>query len=125
MSAAGVVPFLGNTLKTVKGTIKAGEVTTKLVKHHMVPREIFRKFLPEEVANNPLIRGKKGAPNKWRIPEDLHEELHRGPGGGIYNKKWKTELKELELPDNSVTVDDVLRLREQFARDFGLEVYRP
>ncbi|MHB1042917.1 MAG: RHS repeat-associated core domain-containing protein [Eubacteriales bacterium] len=121
LSAAGVVPFLGNTVKTVKGTIKAGEVTTKLVKHHMVPREIFRKFLPEEVANNPLIRGKKGAPNKWRIPEDLHEELHRGAGGGIYNERWKIKLEEIE----SITVDDVLKIRGQLIKEFDLEVYRP
>ncbi len=48
-------PFAGRSAAKA-----ADEVATDL--HHMVPREILRRQLPEHVANNPLVRGRAGAP---------------------------------------------------------------
>ena len=87
----------------------------------MVPREILRR-LPEDVANNPLIRGRAGAPNRWPVPRGEHVDIHRGAGGGAYNQAWKDALRQL---GRRPTVDDVLRIRDTLGRQFGLERYRP
>jgi RHS repeat-associated protein len=97
----------------------APEVASDL--HHMVPREILRQ-LPEDVANNPLVRGRAGAPNRWSVPRDHHVDIHRGAGGGAYNQAWKDALEQL---GREPTVDDVLRIRDRLSRQFGLEGYRP
>ena len=87
-----------------------------------MPREILKKHLPPAMAKHPLVRGSAGAPNRWSIPEDLHKSIHKGPGGGAYNEEFKRRLLELE---GSATVDDVLRVREDLVKLFGLEGYRP
>lgn len=86
---------------------------------HTVPREILEQ-VPEDVANNPLVRGRAGAPNRWAIPQDLHIAIHQGAGGGAYNQAWKDALDAL---GREPTVDDVLRLREQIAKQFGIDGY--
>jgi hypothetical protein len=89
--------------------------------HHTVPREILKQ-LPEDVANNPLVRGRAGAPNRWPVPRGHHVDIHRGAGGGAYNQRWKDELGQL---GRDPTVDDVLRIRDQLTQEFGLQGYRP
>jgi len=74
------------------------------------------------VANNPLVRGRAGAPNRWSIPEDLHKAIHKGPGGGAYNEAFKRRLLDLE---GTPTVNDVIRIRDDLLKQFGLEGYRP
>lgn len=83
----------------------------------------LRKYLTnsQDIANNPLVRGKKGAPNRWRIPEDLHKDIHRGARGGPYNKFFREKLLDNPTP----TVDDVLHWLEEAVRRFGLEKFRP
>jgi hypothetical protein len=113
------------TAAGVKGTkaAKAAEsgagVATDL--HHMVPREILRQ-LPQEVANNPLVRGRAGAPNRWPVPRGEHVDIHRGAGGGAYNQAWKDALRQV---GRQPTVGDVLRIRDRLGQQFGLEKYRP
>lgn len=87
----------------------------------VIPRETLRQ-LPEDVANNPLVRGRAGAPNRWRVPRDQHVDIHRGAGGGAYNQAWKDALEDL---GREPTVDDVLRIRDRLSQQFGLERYRP
>ncbi len=97
----------------------------KFEKHHIVPREILRKYLPQEVANHPLVRGVRGHPNRWAIPRDLHREIHRGPGGGEYNRRWILEINNVIRTQGKITVEDVLQIRNRIIQEFGLEVYKP
>ncbi len=69
-----------------------------------MPREILR-LIPKKVANNPLVRGRRGAPNRWPIPKDVHREIHAGPGGGAYNQAWKKALRPL---GGDPTPDDIV-----------------
>jgi hypothetical protein len=98
----------------------AARGAAQMHRHHTVPREILKQ-LPEDVANNPLVRGRAGAPNRWSIPRDVHESIHRGPGGGAYNEAFKQRLGEL---GRNPTADDVLRIRDDLVKQFGLEGYR-
>ena len=96
-----------------------------MVRHHTVPRAILNS-LPEEVANNPLVRGTVGSKNIWQIPEGLHKWIHGGGGigGGSYNQWWIDALTGLGGPE-SATVADIVRLREAAADAFGLLPYKP
>ena len=91
-------------------------------KHHTVPREILRDYLEPDVAGDPNVRGKRGAPNRWPIPTDIHKKIHRGKGGGRYNEALKDALDELE---HTATARDVIEIRDRLAKAFGLESYRP
>jgi len=92
----------------------------KSVKHHTIPSQIL-KLLPAKVANDPRIRGMRGAPNRWPMPEDLHKAIHQGAGGGQYNQFFLDKLKDTPTP----SVDDILRWREEAIKKFGLEGFRP
>jgi hypothetical protein len=71
----------------------AGKAVGKLVGHHTIPVQIL-KTLPPDLAN--AVRGVKGAPNIWQIPESLHKIVHSGPGGGgYYNAAWREAIKPL------------------------------
>ena len=94
-------------------------------KHHMVPKEILRDYLPPDVASHPDVRGKKGAPNRWAIPKDVHIDIHRGPGGGPYNQRWIEEINAIRTYGREVQVEDVMRIRDKLTHEFGLERYRP
>jgi len=119
-----IIPSLGMVGKLGK-IDEIGDLAKALGKyelHHIIPREIIAKHLPEAVAKSPMIIGKKGFPNRWGIPQSLHRGLHRGPGGGIYNETWKSMLRELgRVPE----VEDVLRIREGIIKLFDLERFRP
>ena len=93
----------------------------RTVGHHTVPREVL-KMLPSEVANNPLVRGAKGSPNIWQIPEDLHISIHQGKGGGTYNEAFKTRIAEF---GDDITAGDVVNIRNELTEQFGLAQYRP
>jgi hypothetical protein len=94
-------------------------------KHHTVPTEILNKYLPKDIANNPLVRGKKGDPNIWKIPGNVHDQIHTGAGGGPWNQRWKEELKPFGPNGENATVEDVVGIRNKLAKEFGLEQYRP
>ena len=95
------------------------EVVTE--RHHTVPIEVL-KLLPEKIANNPLVKGRAGAPNRWAIPKDLHRDIHRGAGGGPYNEEFKRRLLALKRDPK---VEDVLRIRDELVEEFGLGAFRP
>jgi RHS repeat-associated protein len=92
------------------------------VGHHTVPRQILEDYLPPDVGNDPQVRGKKGAPNIWPIPEDVHKDIHQGSGGGPFNERWKEELNAL---GREPTVQDVLHIRNKLTKEFDIEKYRP
>jgi len=101
------------------GRTVAGEITERLVRHHTVPKEIL-SLLPTEIAK--AVRGRPGAPNRWRIPESLHKRIHSGAyGGGDYNEAFKNALKMLR---REPTAADVTRIRDDLVRQFGIEGYR-
>ncbi|MFN0071379.1 MAG: hypothetical protein ACKVVP_07815, partial [Chloroflexota bacterium] len=125
--AGALVPCatgLGTASRVARGAVKAeraGSAAGKPVMHHMVPKEILKDpRISAEVAK--VVRGKRGAPNKWAIPEEKHLEIHRGAGGGKYNDDWKQKLIDL---GRDPTVDDVLRIRDELAQKYDLERYRP
>jgi RHS repeat-associated protein len=117
--AAG--PIISTPMQGGKGKGDLLGSMSEMHRHHTVPREILKQ-LPGDVANNPLVRGRAGAPNRWSIPKDLHESIHRGPGGGAYNEAFKQRLSEL---GRNPSVEDVLRIRDDLVKQFGLEGYRP
>ena len=89
--------------------------------HHATPREIL-KSLPPKVANHPSVRGKRGAPNRWPVPQKKHRQIHRGAGGGKYNDDWKERLKDL---GREPTVEDILNIREDIAKEHGIDIFKP
>ena len=110
-----------------KGVLKLGkeaaenttEKAIKKVGHHTVPTEILKKYLPPDIANT--VRGKKGAPNIWNIPEEIHKNIHSGPGGGRYNARWIEELGKLK----EITPEAILEIRDRLVKEFGLDPWRP
>jgi hypothetical protein len=55
------------------------------------------------------------------VPKDVHRQIHKGPRGGEYNDAFKRALEELK----PVTVEKVLRIRDEIVELFGLSGYRP
>jgi hypothetical protein len=100
-------------------SVSFGERT---VLHHTVPSEVLSHHLPENVANDPLVRGRAGRPNRWPIPESLHVDIHRGRGGGLYNQQFIDRVKEI---GPSITAQQVDAIRQQLAVEFGFAQYRP
>jgi RHS repeat-associated protein len=92
----------------------------KFVKHHTIPREILN-FLPPDVTK--LVRGKKGSPNIWKIPEDIHKWIHKGPGGGRYNARWLEEIAK--LGPGEITPQKIHLIRDLLIEEFGLGGFRP
>ncbi len=124
ISGVSILPFgdfakAGRYADDVVDAVVRGSGRTHM--HHTVPREILKQ-LPEDVANSPLVLGRAGAPNRWAIPEDVHKAIHQGAGGGAYNVAWKDALAGL---GHQPTVDDVLRLRTQITKQFGIDIYGP
>jgi len=102
-----------------------GKCPTGWERHHVVPTEILDKHLPADIANHPLVRGVKGAPNRWCLPKSLHDEVHEGPGGGRYNQRWKEELDRVRIGGRRVTPEDVLQIRDRLLDEFGLRGFMP
>jgi len=108
--------------KRVANAIAKGRGGVRTVMHHTVPREILEKYLPEDVAD--AVRGRKGAPNRWPIPEDIHKDIHRGPGGGRYNSDGFEEIEAVRRARGEITPEDVYIIRDKLVEEFGLEAYR-
>jgi len=100
---------------------RAASRAVKTVRHHVIPVEVLKK-LPKNVRK--AVQGKKGAPNRWSIPEDLHKQIHRGPGGGEYNEFFKDRLHKL-TKGKEATAEQVMQVRDEAIAKFGLESCRP
>jgi|GEM_PF-4612577 len=109
--------------RKIRRAARAGRYTGKLLRHHTVPRAVLKKLRPD-VAANGLVRGRRGSPNRWKIPEDLHKDIHRGARGGPWNDAWWRELDALGGPEKA-EVQDLVLIRDKLIRLFGLEEYRP
>jgi hypothetical protein len=106
--------------RLIRRTAGAAPVrAVKHVKHHAVPKEVL-KALPDDVAR--ALKGRCGAPNRWPMPEDLHRAIHRGKGGGVYNVAFRQRVEGL---GRTPTVRDVVRIRDEIVRQFGLEHFQP
>ncbi len=97
--------------------------------HHTIPRAIRKPRsgkpgkLRKDVAEHPDVVGRRGKPNRWRIPRKKHKEIHKGKGsGGDFNRRWEAELDKLP---GEAEVEDVLRIRDALVKEFGLDGYRP
>jgi RHS repeat-associated protein len=109
-----------------QGVVKGSQIAAHIVRssgkpvgHHTIPKEILKKHLPQDVAD--AVRGKKGAPNVWGIPEEVHKNIHAGPGGGRYNERWIEEIRELK----KITSEAILEMRDRLVKEFGLDPWRP
>ena len=109
--------------RKIKRLAKIGKSLGRMVRHHTVPSAVLKR-LSSKVANHPLVRGRRGAPNRWLIPEHVHKDLHRGAQGGPWNDAWWRELDAIGGPKKA-QVEDALQIREKLVRIFGLEEYRP
>ena len=113
-----------------------------LAKHHTTPRQVYnpRKYkkvdgtivrpapvLSNTVADDKRIRGTKKEPNMWDIPDDVHSAIHNPNSdiskrnGGDYNSVFIQRVTSLPNP----TVEAVLSIRDQMAKDYDIEKYRP
>jgi hypothetical protein len=81
--------------------------------HHTIPKEI-QKRLPPSIRNHPDIKGRPGNPNIKDIPTSRHKEIHPR-----YNERFEEEIMK-RGGYNNVTVQDVLDIRDQLVREFGL-----
>jgi RHS repeat-associated protein len=91
--------------------------------HHVIPREILAR-LPEAVRK--LVQGKKGSPNIWDIPVEVHDVIHQGPRGGAYNAEWRKALNVDQRADLSgLASQDIFGIRDRIVRMFGLGQYQP
>lgn len=81
-------------------------------------------MLPEDIKN--IVKGKKGAPNIWQIPEPIHKIIHKGAKGGYYNAAWLDAINELKDKSlGKIHPDDIFQIRETLVEIFGLAVWRP
>ncbi|MBQ1863926.1 MAG: hypothetical protein II561_08125 [Thermoguttaceae bacterium] len=97
--------------------------------HHTIPREIYNPrskstvpLLPPELAKDPRIRGVRGSPNMIEIPKDIHRTLHKEG----YNDSWREAVETLikEKGDvKKITVDDILKIREDILAKYDLTKY--
>jgi len=91
--------------------------------HHTIPRVIRAPrrggegLLPKHVANHPDVVGRPGNPNRWRIPRSVHRDIHPH-----YERRFAAELRAL---GREPEVKDVLRIRDELAKEFDIEAYRP
>ncbi|MBK9259932.1 MAG: hypothetical protein IPM54_08870 [Polyangiaceae bacterium] len=100
----------------------SGPGAIKTNDHHTVPTEIL-KMLPDNVRK--AVQGKPGAPNRWAIPEDVHKRIHKGAGGGEWNEKFKSRIDRVRRRTGKLTAEDILKIRDDLVKEFGLEAYRP
>ena len=107
-----------------------GQTITHL--HHTIPREIYNPrsgkpaLLPEHLATDRDIIGKKGNPNRWAVPADEHIALHKkNRPGGDYNTRWKQEIGKLDPDKSKWTKKDILDIRDKLTKEFEIDKYKP
>ena len=64
----------------------------------------------------------------WDIPDDIHKDIHNPnseiskKNGGDYNTIFINRINEIE---GDVTTEKILAIREQIAKDFEIDQYKP
>jgi RHS repeat-associated protein len=101
----------------------AAEVGTisRLVMHHSVPRAVLRA-LPRGTANNPLVRGARGKPNRFGVPENAHNAAHSSPRGnhfpgGNYNRDFFNAIRQAG-GERNVTPQQVRNIANQLMNKY-------
>jgi RHS repeat-associated protein len=123
--AMSAVP-VGKLARLVGGKGAIASVAARLgikPRHHVIPSAILEQ-LPDDVRK--AVQGRRGNPNRWPIPKELHDKIHdqnRGFPGGPYNKFFDDKLKG--LGDKEPTVDDLLKWKEEAIDLFGLRPHCP
>ena len=87
--------------------------------HHTIPRQI-QKRLPENVRKHPDVVGRKGLPNRKPVPYEKHRDIHRGPGGGVYNDRFDEEIVKEAGVYGNVTAQQIINIRDRLVKEFGL-----
>jgi RHS repeat-associated protein len=125
LPATPLLPLLQDTIDKIDFSTPGGGgggggngCPSGYVRHHVIPTQILNDYLPPDIANDPDVRGKKGAPNRWCIPESLHKQIH---GQGRFNGRWIDELSKL----TEMTKRDVLAIRDKLVDEFALGPYAP
>ncbi|MFZ5945843.1 MAG: hypothetical protein ACOYVD_17260 [Bacillota bacterium] len=94
--------------------------STKYHQHHSIPKEIQKK-LPEDVRNHPDVKGRKGLPNRRPVEAERHlKEIHKGPGGGAYNKSFDQEILK-SGGYSRIKVKVVTTIRDKLLKIFNIE----
>ncbi len=105
------------SIKPLTKPLITGLSKLKVHRHHTIPKEIL-KTLPPEIAKSSIVRGVRGNPNKWPVPIDIHKQIHKGAGGGLYNEAFKARLNKLS-PSN-LTAENVVKIRDSLVKEFGI-----
>lgn len=114
-----------------------------LVKHHTIPRRIYNPrtntrvdgtknrptpLVPDNVAKDSSVRGTRGNPNIWNIPNDIHSDIHNPTSDisiknrGDYNTVFARRVSEM---GDDISANDVVAIRNQMTKDYDVEKYRP
>jgi hypothetical protein len=93
-------------------------------RHHRTPKEILdwlRQNGYGDIADDPRIRGVKGAPNQWPIERGWHKAIdNTGAGlGPRYNDAFLDALQKVNPADMSV--EKVEEIRDQIVKDYNLK----
>ena len=114
-----------------------------LAKHYTIPRQIYNPrtttrmdgtthraepLVSTTIANDPSVKGTRGNPNMWNIPDNVHSSIHNPnsdisiANGGDYNSVFAARVAEI---GENITAGDVVKIRDQMAKDFDIEEYNP
>lgn len=87
-----------------------------------MPKAILKWLKEEDLDIYRKVKGKKGAPNIWQIPKDLHRSIHTGRGwGGNYNDDWWDAILSLD----EITPEIIFKIRDQLSSKYGYASWRP
>jgi hypothetical protein len=86
------------------------------------PRQIL-KILPPDVAD--AVKGVRGAPNIWQIPQSLHRTILSGLSeGSYYNAVWRMAIQPL-LDKGNITPQEVFAIQDQLVNAFSIWIWEP
>ncbi|MBL8881041.1 MAG: hypothetical protein JNG88_18145, partial [Phycisphaerales bacterium] len=123
--------FAGGILAHNNSCSTALRLTGRYVNHHTIPRQIL-DLLPRDVRNQ--MKGLRDDRKIiWKIDSAEHDALHgalgdgfrnsgslMGNGGGAWNARWRAEMHARGKDLSTITLDELLQIRDRIAADFGL-----
>ena len=88
-----------------------------------VAAKVKEKVLPFHAVHAAFYYGDQASSVLMPLKGAATKTISKGAiGGGAYNEAFKGRIKAL---GRDPTVDDVLRIRDDLVKQFGLEGYRP